>query len=171
MRWDTPKYVTITKKKEVLVSEATVWRCDLQGAASKGNKEAIELLLTHGADVNERNSYGLTPLHFAAAAGDKEIIELLLAHGADVNAATKDGKTPADIAANYKYQDVVDLLRQHGGRGAEAAVAESPLAPGADVNVRDKDGDTPLSRAAVPNAYLLSEAAIYIHCQVLQKCL
>ena len=46
--------------------------------------EVPELLIAKGADVNTKNKYGVTPLHFAARYGRKETVELLIAKGADV---------------------------------------------------------------------------------------
>jgi hypothetical protein len=100
----------------------------LHEAANRGKKEAAELLLAHGADVNARTNDGSTPLHDAAMGGSKEVAELLLAHGADVNAKQPDGATPLMRAAQF------------GSRG----VAEILLAHGADVNAKDSAGRTAL---------------------------
>ena len=45
--------------------------------------EIIDLLLTFGADIQQRGLNGFTPLHSAAAGNDPKAIELLLSHGAD----------------------------------------------------------------------------------------
>ena len=62
-------------------------------------KSLAELLLTHGAEVNEKDDTGETPLHKASYRVHKDVVELLLAHGADVNAKTKADETPLDLCA------------------------------------------------------------------------
>lgn len=44
-------------------------------------------------DVDARDKYGRTPLHYAAVACNAEIMELLIEHGADPSAKDKDGVT------------------------------------------------------------------------------
>ena len=58
----------------------------IEGAASGGDIEAVKEFLVAGADVNEIDWRGWTPLHRAAIHGYKEIAELRIAKGADVNA-------------------------------------------------------------------------------------
>ena len=53
--------------------------------------------MTKGADVNSKDNYGNTPLHYAVLGGHTEIAELLIAEGADVNARRDDGMTPVDL--------------------------------------------------------------------------
>jgi ankyrin repeat protein len=54
-------------------------------AASGGQKDAAELLLAHGAEVNAQtcgmDASGITPLHMALGTGHKDVIELLRQHG------------------------------------------------------------------------------------------
>jgi ankyrin repeat protein len=58
----------------------------------------VSLLLENGANVNERNPIGVTPLHLANTEGHKnpEISKLLLAKGADMTLTNRFGRTPLD---------------------------------------------------------------------------
>lgn len=58
-------------------------------AAFFGGKDAVELLIAKGADVNAKNKIDRTPLHNAASQGNKDVAELLIAKGVDVNAKVK----------------------------------------------------------------------------------
>jgi ankyrin repeat protein len=51
-----------------------------------------------GADVNQRDHNGHTPLHNAASRGDNEAIQYLLDRGADVMAVSRSGQTTVDMA-------------------------------------------------------------------------
>ncbi|MCP4624633.1 MAG: hypothetical protein GY850_14050 [bacterium] len=93
----------------------------------------IKSLVDDGADVNERDKLGETPLHVAAMSGYREIASLLLENGADLNAGDVRGLTPVHMAAWRGNRDMVDLLLNHG----------------ADINARDKDGLTPMHTAAL----------------------
>jgi ankyrin repeat protein len=97
------------------------------------SKDTAELLLARGADVNLKDKFGWTPLHFAAESADVNIIELLLDKGAEVNA--KDDE--AGFTALH-----------HAVRLGKRNVAELLITRGADVNVKDKQGHTPLYVAA-----------------------
>ncbi len=50
--------------------------------------EVLELLLSFGADIQQRGHNDYTPLHYAAYLQDIVAMELLLAHGADLIART-----------------------------------------------------------------------------------
>ena len=92
-------------------------------AAFRENIEAIQQHLAAGTDVNAKDRYGRTSLHFAADYGYKEIAELLIDNGADVNAKGIDGKTPLDKAM-LDQPKTADLLRKHGGKTGEDLKAE-----------------------------------------------
>ncbi len=76
--------------------------------------EILELLLAHGADIQQRGFNDYTPLHWAAAAGHIEAVEFLLAHGADPSARTRidDYATPLEEAEILGLTDVAAALRK-----------------------------------------------------------
>jgi len=54
-------------------------------AAGRGSLDDMEMLLSHGADINAVNEIGLTALHKAQMGGREDAINLLLENGADPN--------------------------------------------------------------------------------------
>ena len=58
----------------------------------------VRLILDAGADANNRQARGHTPLHTSAHLRDTSTAEALLAHGADVGLRSDDGKSAADYA-------------------------------------------------------------------------
>ena len=80
------------------------------------------LIDEHGADVDLRDSWGYTPLHYAASRGDDEMIRYLVAQGADVGAVTRLGQSTADMArggragffTRVEYPETVALLQSLG---------------------------------------------------------
>lgn len=58
--------------------------------AAEHNYECLKLLLGHGADVNEKDFRGWTPLYYATRLNNIECIKLLLDKGADVTVSVND---------------------------------------------------------------------------------
>jgi hypothetical protein len=86
-------------------------------AVSFGHTEAVELLLTHGADVTLHDFEGMTPLHFAClkTSGKIEIVKLLLRAGAEINAEEHtSGRYPLDVAMQFRQGPIIDLLKSVG---------------------------------------------------------
>ena len=94
-------------------------------------RKLAQLLVAHGADVNQRDSVSrYTPLLAAMGPGDSAMVELLLAAGADPNASvslkTAQGvivQTPLLLARSSKRKDIEELLTRasaaqssHSGR-------------------------------------------------------
>ena len=74
----------------------------------------LELLLSFGADVQQRGHNDYTPLHYAAAMEDIGAMELLLAHGADLNARTRidDYATPLEEMEILGCEKAAAFLRK-----------------------------------------------------------
>ncbi|MDT7043590.1 ankyrin repeat domain-containing protein [Candidatus Nitronereus thalassa] len=74
--------------------------------------ELLKLLLTFGADIQQRGVNDYTPLHYAAAGNDVPMIEFLLAHGANPDAKTRvdDYATPLEEAQLLGQKEAVARL-------------------------------------------------------------
>ena len=85
-------------------------------AAFFARPEVVDLLLEHGADVNQAasNPMKVTAMHAAASSRQTGIVAKLLARGADPNARQHGGWTPLHGAAANGTEDMVRLLLAHG---------------------------------------------------------
>ena len=137
----------------------------------KGAPQEVEEAIKGGADVNERDDDGKTPLMRAAGDNnDPEVSRILIQAGAEVDARDNDGFTPLmEVAQNRNNPEVLNVLIQAGADvNAKAGNGRTPLMiaavrnynpdllsaliqAGADVNARDNDGWTPLMLAAANN--------------------
>jgi ankyrin repeat protein len=117
-------------------------------SAANAHLPVAALLVSHGADVNRRNSSnpftGWTPLLWAVTSGNKAVVQFLLQKGADVNAQLENdvggrhwpkGSTPLFLATGSNLPDVVEILLAHK----------------ADPNLPNEHGTTPIS-IAIKNA-------------------
>jgi len=100
--------------------------------------DAVQFLLTHGAEVNAQRGDLCTPLHLVANTGELRVAQTLLEHTADVHSRNNKGQTPLhfvsgpEISLNeYNRPSLVRLLLAHG----------------ADVDARDIKHATPLHYA------------------------
>ncbi len=105
----------------------------LNRAIYREKPEAIQKFLAAGANVNETNEDGGTPLIYAAQFGDIALIKTLLERGALVNPVDREGNSALGYLVSRKdtKNDAVSLLLAHG----------------ADVNVANKSRHTPLHLA------------------------
>ena len=76
--------------------------------------EIVELLLSFGADIQQRGHNDYTPLHYAAAKEDIRAMELLLTHGADLSARTRidDYATPLEEMEILGREEAVTFLKK-----------------------------------------------------------
>ncbi|KAK3279073.1 hypothetical protein CYMTET_13009 [Cymbomonas tetramitiformis] len=98
-------------------------------ATRDGNVEEAHHLIQQGADVNQRNADGATPVHMAISYEQEGVLDLLLKAGAMPDVQDNSGVTPLHCANNTE--------------GAKLL-----LAAGAEINCQDNHGRTPLHKTA-----------------------
>ena len=124
-------------------------------------------LVAAGAEMNARDDFGNTPLHWGTEQDDPTLIKALIAAGTNPKVRDKWGITPLASAAYYGNPSVVIALLDAGAdpnardvRGAtplhqvakynrNPAVIVALLDAGSDPALRDADGATPLHYAAL----------------------
>ena len=138
-----------------------------------GDKNIVELLLSHGANVNAQDSDYCTALHYASSRGHKDVVDVLIRHGATLNGANRNGQTALYLASSAGHLNVVEILLLHGatvnnfpgGDAIELHVAlvegyqdivETLIRHGADINLEGHGGRSALWYAA----YSTKRAAI-----------
>lgn len=100
-------------------------------AIETGHSSLIPLIIQYGADVNERQGWGGTPLHRAAAHGSIMAIDTLIEAGARRNVRDSRKRTVLHYAAVEGRSEVIPRL----------------LELGFDIEAKDEEGQTPLHLA------------------------
>jgi ankyrin repeat protein len=101
--------------------------------AENGDTHTLCSLVKHGANVNDRDELGSTPLDKVCFFADARTVQLLLDHGADPNIRGYASVTPLLAAVNGENAAVVRLLVEHGAQrniatpwtGSNAALQKS----------------------------------------------
>src|SRR4029450_4526695 len=97
-----------------------------------GDRRAALAMIATGAEVNQAQADGTTPLHWATYRVDRGLVEALLKNGARVRVTNRYGASPLAEAVRVANPDLVGML----------------LKAGADANVANEDGQTALMLAA-----------------------
>ena len=88
----------------------------LHGSANRGTVKAVKWLLQNGADPNELDEGGRTPLHVCAERNTfTSVVKLLIDAGSKLNAKDLSGKTALDYARENNRAKVVKYLASIGG--------------------------------------------------------
>lgn len=139
----------------------------LHFAAETGQLAAIDLYVRNqGADINEKNLNGHTPMYISMIEGQFEALELLLQLGADINSTQGDGSTALHWASLLNDEELVEYLIDNGANIESkdkngltplqlatsknlTSSVNTLLKNGANINTRDNDGHTPLIQAVL----------------------
>ena len=104
--------------------------------------ELMDWLIAQGADINVKDEYDRTPLHYHAQVNNVEKVALLLERGADIEAQDKYKNTPLHFA---EYN---------------AEAAQLLIEKGADIKAKDDRGYNPMERmlSRLSNGYFVKAA-------------
>ena len=146
--------------RDSLGNQPLVW------AAMNGHSEAVQLLLSCGAQVGVKNNEGVTALYWAANNGHASLIQLLLNKGAKCRPKDKIGWTPLHRAAFHGHTGVAQVLLDNDAdieakddtrwtalmRAATTGsmeVMQLLLERDANFTIKDMEGCSPLHHAAL----------------------
>ena len=101
-------------------------------------------LLEHGADPNQSDQYGMTPLHYSVEMGKPALLRALLAHGADPNRQLASGLPfrRGDYVGRGSYNEATPFWL--AARSGNVEMMRALLDAGADPLLPASRGVTPL---------------------------
>ena len=100
----------------------------LHKAAARNQTKMLELLLAHGADINQLTPQGSTALHLAATFGSEDAIALLCSNNCNVNIQNVVGLTPLAAAIqSKKFAGALMLLKYNPDVNKCDSKQRSPL--------------------------------------------
>ncbi len=76
----------------------------------------VEVLVSAGAEVNQGDSDGYTPLMAASSVGNLEMVNLLIKNGAHLNATTRSKRTALHFARENGHLEIVTALLDLGAK-------------------------------------------------------
>lgn len=145
------------------VSIGVTWGTLLHSACFHKHVGVARVLLAFGAEIDESDENGITPLHLASESGSSELVQLLLSYNPNVNKCDHKGRAAIHKATYMGRMDTVKLLlkvpdidielpeQTYGqtalhiasGRGY-GELAQVLIQHKADINALDRDGWSPL---------------------------
>lgn len=87
----------------------------------------VRTLILSGANVNEANEAGITPLMFSMLHGNPRIIRLLVRYGAALDARTAQGETALSYASRNGRTETYRLLLRLGASAGATLTSEEPV--------------------------------------------
>ena len=135
-------------------------------AAAAGSVRSAQLLLEAGANKDEQDFSGATPLHVASSEGHVAFVQWLLDAGVDTSQTDRSGGTPLYYACALGKVDVVHVLIEAGGMkdelmpdlnsalhaacaAGQTDVVSCLVQAGADKDAAGLQGNTPLHMACM----------------------
>lgn len=158
----SPDQVVTKERLEQWLADGADLTQELSNAVTANDAERVKFLVEKGADVNQADLQGWTPLQNAARHRKDAMIKTLLELGADPNVVSSNGMTPLATAAMRDHVPSVKVLIESGAdleqpglqdyRPLALAIAErkyevakAMIEGGADLSVASgEEGLTPL---------------------------
>ena len=84
-------------------------------ACEENNYDICELLIKHGANVNQFDFLDQSCLIYALGSADLNVVQLLIKNGADLNRCDSNGFYPLHIAVTRQNDEICDYLLENPG--------------------------------------------------------
>ena len=98
------------KKTTIIDIPSDLGITPLHCACIKGSKNAVDLLLDLGANINALDKEGNNCLHYAVNSNNANLIKKLLIRGADKTIKNQKSETPLDLAILNNYNEIISIL-------------------------------------------------------------
>lgn len=106
--------------------QAALWNLVQTGVS---DRDSFDFLIRRGADPDQPDDRGQSPLHRAVSLGHLETVRRLLSRGAQVNRPDGAGRTPLDLAlklAGPRGRDAADIVQTLVQSGARRGRPQPP---------------------------------------------
>ena len=125
-------YLISQKEKEIeqlqrIKNQPESYEPDILIAAKQGKLTSVKYLVEKGADIESKDKYEWTPLHWACENGHLAVVKYLIKKGANIEAQNRYKQTPLHWASANGRTDVVRYL----------------VSKGANKTAKSKNGYTP----------------------------
>jgi quinoprotein dehydrogenase-associated probable ABC transporter substrate-binding protein len=140
----SPDQVVTKEKLEQWLADGADLSQELSNAVNANDPERVKFLVEKGADVNQADPQGWTPLQNAARHRKNGMIKALIERGADPNLPDASGMTPLVTAAMRDHVPSVKVL----------------LESGANIEQPGPQGYRPLALAIAESKYEAAKALI-----------
>ena len=140
----SPDQVVTQEKLEQWIADGADLSQELSNAVIASDPERVKFLVEKGADANQPDPQGWTPLQNAARQRKDGMIKTLIELGADPNRPAADGMTPLVAAAMRDHVPSIKVLLENG----------------ADVEQPGLQGFRPLALAIAESKYEAAKALI-----------
>ena len=97
-------------------SKAVLYASSVKPAKDKlaPDRELVNLFMSKGCKITEKDDGGNTPLHCAVRAGKIDLVTYFVEKGADVNAKNDFDDTPLKIAQDKGLITIITFLKSKG---------------------------------------------------------
>jgi ankyrin repeat protein len=141
---------------------------ELRQATEENNLREVRRLLSVGADVNAKDTDGITPLLATVLKGLFAIFRVLVEHGADTEAMHSSGLTTLHFAVMMGNLALVnELVSPNDSNYAPTILGKRKSRRGANVDAKDKDGSTPLHFASICGHSAIAQALLAVGVDIL----
>lgn len=115
----------IKYKSKVNVKDKITGATPLMRNALEDDLDSIKILVKNKADVNLKDSEGVSPLQVACSLGNLEMVKFLVNNKANINNIDKKGDSPLSYAALYHYPKIAKYLLSKKAKVTEKTQANA----------------------------------------------